>query len=176
MTMIGSSQRGYTLVEILIVTAIIVTLTTISLPAFDGITEQQQARSVLHKLSAHLAYARTTAISHGISIGVCPSAGDGRCTGEYDWSNGWITFRDPGKRGQPENSDAIVRYENAPVRPPLRLMSSSGRRSIRFLPDGRSAGSNLRIRVCNSEQLLGEVVVNNLGRIRMAHTPILSRC
>ena len=36
----------------------------------------------------------------------------------------------------------------------------------RCQPDGRSAGSNITLRVCNSGQLVGELTVNNVGRSR----------
>lgn len=168
--MIRSRSRGYTFVEITIVTAIIGMLSTVALPAMRNVYERQQLSGALHALSAQFASARSSAITLGTNISVCPSVGDGRCTGEFDWSDGWIMYLDPNKLGQPDTADAILRQETSPVRAPIKLQSSTGRRFIRFLPDGRSAGTNLRVKVCKSERLLGEVVVNNLGRIRSARS------
>ena len=57
--------------------------------------------------------------------------------------------------------------ELLPLNPHLHIQSSSGRNHLRYLPDGRSAGSNLTIRICNQKGLLlGAVVVNNAGRPR----------
>lgn len=168
--------RGYTLVEITIVMTIIGTLTTIALPAFNSVYERQQTRSALHALSTQFAVARSSAITLGTNISVCPSVGDGRCTEQFDWSSGWMMYRDPHKLGQPDTNEAILRQETSPTRAPMKLLSSTGRRFIRFLPDGRSAGTNLRVRVCSSDRLLGEVVVNNLGRVRSARTSDAKTC
>lgn len=174
--MIGPHQRGYTLVEITIVTAVITTISTLALPTFNDVIERQRVSSVLHSLSAHLANARNTAITRGTSISVCPSADGESCTGHYDWSEGWITYRDGNKLGKPETTDSILQYENAATRAPMQLLSSAGRRAIRFSADGRSAGSNLRIKVCNRGQVLGEVIVNNLGRIRTSRPSSYMPC
>ncbi len=171
-----SNLRGYTLVEMAVVMAVVATLTAVALPAFRSTLEAQRTRAALHAVSAQFALARTTAITRRESVSVCPSAGGGGCTGDFDWSRGWIMYRDPGRSDQPETPDAILRHENAPVGPSMRLLSSTGRRVIRFLPDGRSAGSNLRVRVCHQERLLGEVVVNNLGRVRSRRTPGTQSC
>ena len=46
------------------------------------------------------------------------------------------------------------------------MVSSAGRPQLRYLPDGRSSGSNLRVRLCRDDTLLGQVIVNNVGRVR----------
>ena len=75
--------------------------------------------------------------------------------------------RDGNRR--PDKPEDIVQADNAPSSRHLRLISSMGRQQARYLPDGRSAGSNLTISICNVQgRLLATVVINNSGRIRSA--------
>lgn len=53
-----------------------------------------------------------------------------------------------------------------PLRTHLTIVSTPGRNVIQFLPDGRSAGSNLSLHFCTKQTLIGAMVINNLGRIR----------
>ena len=73
---------------------------------------------------------------------------------------------DPDGNRQPDLPQDILRDENAPIHPSLRIVSSSGRVQLRYLPDGRSAGSNLTVRLCREDKLMGRVIVNNGGRVR----------
>lgn len=158
--------RGLTMVELAIVIAILAVLTAIALPGFTGLLERQRITTTLHLLSAQFAQARSTAIVRHEVVSVCPSRGDGRCRDDGDWSEGWLLYRDPGRQGQPTAPADILREERRRPHAGLRLSSSEGRPQLRYLPDGRSAGSNLRVRVCLRGRLRGEVVVNNLGRVR----------
>jgi type IV fimbrial biogenesis protein FimT len=50
----------------------------------------------------------------------------------------------------------------------LRVRSSRHRSQARFLPDGRSSGSNLSILLCHPDARIQtvRVIVNNAGRVR----------
>lgn len=146
--------------------AVLSVLVAIGIPSFKGTLERQRTRTAAHLLSAQFAVARSTAIGQRLPVTTCPSLDGARCSGGSDWSHGWIMYRDPGSETQPADDSAILGRENRPAAGPTRLLSSPGRHLVRFLPDGRSAGSNLRIRICSGDRLMAEVVVNNLGRTR----------
>ena len=67
---------------------------------------------------------------------------------------------------RPDTREDILRDENAPIHPSLRILSSPGRPQLRYLPDGRSSGSNLTVRLCREDTLLAQIIVNNAGRVR----------
>jgi len=159
-------RSGFTLLELIVTLAIATILTVVALPSFRSTLDRQRATTAVHLLSAQFAQARSTAITRAEVVSVCPSRGDGRCREDGDWSDGWILYRDPGRDGQPNAPGEVLREERRSRRGNLVLRSSSGRPLLRYLPDGRSAGSNLRVRVCLHGRLQGEVVVNNLGRVR----------
>ncbi|WP_140718800.1 GspH/FimT family pseudopilin [Pseudomonas sp. Hp2] len=159
-------DTGFTLIESMMAMAVLAILVAIGIPAFKATLERQRARTATHLLSAQFASARSVAISHRTPTTVCPSADGLRCTEGTDWSRGWIMYRDPGRTPQPASAASVLRWENRPASGATRLLSSPGRRLIRFLPDGRSAGTNLSVRVCSDERFMAEIVVNNLGRVR----------
>ena len=159
-------RTGFSLVEALTVLAITAILLLIGVPSYAGLVESQRASSAMHLLTTHMASARITAITYRIPTVVCPSDRAGGCRSDGDWSQGWLMFFDADGNRQPDSRQDILRDENAPIHPSLRIVSSAGRTQLRYLPDGRSAGSNLRVRLCREEKLLAQVIVNNTGRIR----------
>jgi type IV fimbrial biogenesis protein FimT len=157
-------DAGFTLIEALVVLAVVSLLVTIALPAFQGSLLRTRAIGTMHLLSTDLAVARSAAIQRRQAVIACPRATDNRCSEVGDWSGGWVVFMDPDGNRQPDRPGEILRVSQASGT--LRLPSS--RRFVRYQADGRSAGTNLTIHVCSRHGLLGDVVVNNLGRVRTA--------
>ena len=159
-------HQGFSLIEAVVVMAVAAILLAVGLPSYQGMTERSRISSAMHLLSAHMASARNTAISYRTPTVVCPSNLAGGCRSDGDWSRGWLMFFDPDGNRQPDLPQDILRDENAPIHPSLRIVTSNGRLQLRYLPDGRSAGSNLTVRLCRDDRLLGRVIVNNGGRVR----------
>lgn len=157
---------GFSLIEAATVTAIAAIGLVVGVPSYQGMVERQRTSSAMHLLTAHMASARSTAISYRIPTVVCPSDRAGGCRSDGDWSQGWLMFFDKDGNRRPDAREDILRDENAPIHPSLRIVSSKGHPELRYLPDGRSAGSNLSVRLCGNDKLLGVVIVNNVGRVR----------
>ena len=161
---------GFSLVEALTVMAITAIGLVIGVPSFQGMNERARVSSAMHLLTAHMASARSTAITYRIPTVVCPSNRAGGCRTDGDWSEGWLMFFDKDGNRRPDTREDILRDENAPIHPSLRILSSSGRAQLRYLPDGRSSGSNLTVRLCREDALLAQIIVNNAGRVRSETT------
>lgn len=162
----GRSIAGFSLLEIMVTMGIATLGVSIGLPALQSLVERQRSMAMLNALHTHFASARVAAISRNLPTSVCPATRDGQCRTDSNWSGGWLSFHSPGNASQPATAEAIVRHDTTALHGSLRLVSSDGRRRIRFLPDGRSAGSNLTVTLCKDERAMGQVVVNNSGRIR----------
>ncbi|USI99973.1 GspH/FimT family pseudopilin [Xanthomonas prunicola] len=161
-----SSARGYTAVQLLIVMAIIGIGAAIGMPSFKSLIEWQRATTRVHVLTAHLAMARSFAITQGEPVSICPSMDGARCRTDRDWSRGWILFKDPERGGQPLSAVSVLRVEHASSSGGIDITSTAGRAIVRFLPNGRSTGTNITISLCRNARRLADVVVNNSGRAR----------
>ena len=161
----GASQ-GVTLIEACIAMSVLAILTAIAIPSLHALQKRQQVRAAMHLITTQLSTARMTAVSHNTPVVVCPSNGGTRCRGDSNWNHGWLVFRDPDGNKQPDKPEDLYRSDPAPLHPKLNILSSSGRRYMRYQATGLSYGSNLTLRVCFDGELVGSVVVNNAGRIR----------
>jgi type IV fimbrial biogenesis protein FimT len=160
--------RGFTLVEAVAAMAIAALGIAIGLPSYRSLLERQRTEAAMHLLSAEFAAARMAAISRRTPVSVCPADGLRRCRDDSDWSGGWLMYLNPAGARQPASDADILRHDCADLDPSLRFVSTTGRPRIRFQPEGFSTGSNITVTLCQGRRALGQVVVNNAGRIRTA--------
>ena len=158
---------GFSLVETMVALAVAAVLLGLALPGFRELIQARRSSAASQLLVTELALARNTAIVQRTPVTVCPSRGDGLCSGDTDWSAGWIMYRDPARRAQPRTAADILHVSYQPVHPSVRIQTTAGRLRVRYQPAGFSGGSNLTLRICTGQRLRGEVIVNNAGRPRI---------
>lgn len=159
-------MRGVTLVELLTTVVILAIVCTFGLTAFGDVLARLRVQTALHLISADLAMARSSAIMRRDQVVACPGAAALGCRSDADWSHGWIVFADPDGNRQPDVDSDVIRVADAPSGAPASIRLTSTRAFVRYQRDGRSAGTNLTVNVCHKDTLAGQVVVNNLGRVR----------
>lgn len=166
-TVMPHSPRGFTLIEVVTSLSVLSILLAVGLPAFSALLEHQRTSSAMAALVSQMSHARLAAVKHRRPVVLCPTTDGLRCDASRDWSNGWMVFVDRDEKRRPTRASDLLLLELSPRSTRLDIRSSAGRSHLRYLPDGRSAGSNLSIRICNPKGLkLGAVVVNNAGRPR----------
>jgi type IV fimbrial biogenesis protein FimT len=172
-------HAGISLIELLVTLAIGATVMSAVLPNFGTAVDRQRAVAAHNLLLATLQHARTAAVFERGTTVVCPSHDGLRCEPGGVWESGWISFIDRDGNGALDASDTLLRFEAHGVAK-LQVRTSTARPQVRFRPDGRSAGSNLTIRMCDSSGgPLQGIVINNGGRARRtsdAETSALTRC
>lgn len=158
--------RGFTLAEAAVTLAIAGVLALLALPSLTQLHRHTQARSASHLLGASLSGARSAAVSRRRAVSVCPVDAAGRCRSDGVWDDGWIVFADPDAIGQPRGQADVLRHGQAPRG--VRIRSAPSRSRVRFLPQGRAAGSNLTVMVCSGHPRVdgASIIVSNVGRIR----------
>jgi type IV fimbrial biogenesis protein FimT len=161
--------RGFTLVEAAVVLVIGGVVMAIALPSFSQLKRQAESRATGHLLTSSLALARLSAVSLNAPVAVCAATATGTCRSDGIWDEGWLVYRDARRLGRPADPGAIIQQVGpGDVAPGLRVRSSRHRSQARFLPDGRSSGSNLSILICHPDAHIQtvRVIVNNAGRVR----------
>ncbi|MBP6625825.1 MAG: GspH/FimT family pseudopilin [Arenimonas sp.] len=161
-----SRFAAFTLVELGATLAIAAVLLALALPPLTQLRAHVQTRSASHALSASFAGARLAAVTRRRPVSVCPVDAAGHCRSDGVWDQGWMVYYDPDRRRAPRAPSDILR--TAEPGKGVRVRSSASRSHVRFLPQGRTGGSNLSLMVCSGHPRVDgtRVVLSNGGRIR----------
>lgn len=165
---LSTCSTGFTLIELLVTASIIAITLTLAAPSFGNLLKRQRGITASNLLVAHLNLARSRAITHRSIVAACPSADGSSCLTAPDWTAGWLVFMDADGNRRPDQPSHIVASETRRTDSDIRITSSAGRNQARYLPDGRSAGSNLTITTCIDNRQSTQIIINNTGRIRLA--------
>lgn len=155
------------LIEQIMVLVIIASLASVATPTLRKLMTRSEVRAAQNDFINALQSARGTAITSGRQTLFCPSIDGARCSASVRWESGWLLARDANRDNQP---DGTPLYSGGGYAGKLAIQSSTGRRLVRFHPDGSASGSNLTLLFCspgNPKSALS-VVVANSGRVRGA--------
>ena len=87
-------ENGFTLVELMITLVIAAILLTVAVPSFNTTIRDNRLITDANQLVSSLALARSEAVKHGRTATVCVSSDQATCTGETDWTLGWMAWVD----------------------------------------------------------------------------------
>ncbi|GAB3783271.1 GspH/FimT family pseudopilin [Dyella agri] len=159
-------QAGVTLIEQIVVLAIIGVLTAIAVPSLAELFRRNQVKLAQAEFIAALQHARGTAVFSGKPTLLCPSRDGAQCSSETRWESGWLISHEPARKGPPHAR--VLRI--TPGYAGITILGDNGRRLVRFQTDGSARGTPNTLRFCRRgqpDQAL-VVVVSNSGRIRGA--------
>ncbi|WP_198173692.1 GspH/FimT family pseudopilin [Lysobacter soli] len=161
--------RGLTLPELITTLAVLAICTALVWPQFSSLMLRTKGTAALSLLGTSLAGARMGAVSRRVPVTVCPSSDGRQCRKDSIWDDGWILYRDPHGRDQPETPADIVQRFTID-HDAFTLRSTSGRQRVRYVSSGYTATNNLTILLCErrAQREVGRVVVSRPGRIRTA--------
>src|SRR5688572_9364089 len=80
---------GFTVVEVLIVVAVLAMLLSAGIPAFTEFVREQRVKTASFDLFSTLVHARSEAITRNAAVTVTP--------GSAEWTNGWTGTRGSGR-------------------------------------------------------------------------------
>ena len=113
-------QDGLSLIEVVVVLAVLVLVTTMALPTWRHWLARQELANRAYVLATALERARTEAIRRGFRVNLCKSADATTCAEDGDWSVGWILHVDAKAEGQPAAGEPPI-ARDPPVAAPIRV-------------------------------------------------------
>jgi type IV fimbrial biogenesis protein FimT len=128
--------RGLTLIEALVVLAIIAISLQVAIPSFQKFTRESRQKSQSNDFLGSLRYARNQAITKRRFVTVCASSNSSSCNSSY-WENGWIVYVDNNTNRQVDSGEQILkRYQALTGANSLRTILFAINSSVQFLPTG----------------------------------------
>lgn len=174
--------RGFTLLEVVVVLAVIAILTSLAAPSFTSLIQSNAVSSNVNAFMADLRFARSEAIRRGGSVVMCrsddpeavaPVCDGGSGPGANGWVSGWIIFED--RDGSGSYTAAGDQSQLIKVQGPitnLDTMVASNNNPFEFVATGRmkSVGSakSLQFGTNMPSERQRVVCVNQSGRARIA--------
>lgn len=145
------SCNGLTLIELLMVLAIITTLTTLGIPSLRSGLQRSNEAAIFNALHHLATFARTRAIREQTYFTLCPSNNEQHCNG--NWNEALIVFEDGNRNEQLDSGERLYQTTTFSKGTPCLLWNASARRQyIQFKPSGATNGTAGHFRLCDATQ------------------------
>jgi type IV fimbrial biogenesis protein FimT len=152
----AARQRGFTLVELIVVLAILAIGVSFALPEMSTFLRRSEISNVTNELISGVNFARVEAIKRSAPVVLCPSNNGTTCTNTSGvWDDGYIVFVDANANGNRQTAatdgEDLIRYVGRFGRD-VTVQSSGGASRVRFAPNGLMSGGavGMRFQVGNS--------------------------
>lgn len=149
-------QNGFTLVELLITIVVVSVLMAVAVPSFMEFIKNNRVTGQANSFVVSSQMARNEAVKRGAGTTMCAANADlDGCSGNNDWSTGWVVFSDLNRDGTIntvtgtattgstclENEDCLINTVAGPSRSALTASNSD----IRFLPTGHASNGPITL-------------------------------
>jgi len=103
---------GYSLYELLITLGLVSVVLLLGMPTFGSLAADKKLRVEVDALFHAVHLARSESIVRRRVVSLCPSLDGQHCSGDYDWSNGWILFVNKGRQNPllRDDDELLLRY------------------------------------------------------------------
>ncbi len=157
---------GFTMVEAMIVVAIMGLLVALAAPPLSDFLENAQARQNTNELLSSLLLARSEAVTRNMPVSLC-TAGSSltACNAGMDWTDGWISFEDIDADGVRDIGEELIE-QHSELNSTTLIRAVNFSDFITYLPSGgvSSMGS---FNVCVGDASARLITINVTGRPRL---------
>lgn len=163
---IAGSQRGFTLVELMVTLALAAMLLTLAIPSVTNQLRGWQRDSATKAFTAHVQLARSEAIKTSRRVVMCSSSNGAACANSNNWRSGWLVFVDSNGNGNIDAGETVLVSRGASSGLTSMLASGNVQR-LAFMPNGLMASNATTLQVIptgNASIQINEVTVNRIGR------------
>lgn len=165
-------RRGFTLVEMMVVIAILSILMAIAIPQFSELIRRNRVATISNQLLGSVFVARSEAIKRGHRVTACVSNDGVSCTPGLDWHVGWIVFADRNGNAVREEGETLIAVQ-APITGATTITGNLPVSAyIAYNPAGRStlvsgALQMGTVTICNGDSG-NQLVISATGRPRLS--------
>jgi type IV fimbrial biogenesis protein FimT len=148
-------QNGFTLIELMIVIAIVAVIASYGIPRFSSMVQNGRLSTQVNELQGLMQLARSEAMTNRVITRVCGSTDQTNCDTD-NWESGVIVFRDQDRNGSASAAELVRIKPGASNGNTVRGAIGA----ISFLTDGTLAGGAM-LRICD------ERGANNSRQVRL---------
>lgn len=108
-------NRGFTLIELMVVLALVAVFALIGIPSYRSITTTNRMATEMNAFVGDLQFARSEAIKRGQFVTICASSTGAACLGANttNWTPGWIVFADANNNDVVDAGESVIRIQAA---------------------------------------------------------------
>lgn len=165
-----STQRAFSLLELLVAMLIVSVLISLSLPNFEEFVEEKKADDTINRIRQAVAAAKVGAIVNGNYVTLCKSSGGEKCGGK--WEQGIIAFTDKNGDRKINQEDRLLRYFTFPdARGSVHWRAFQNRQYLQITGQGYTRFQNGNFTYCpfnKKPYLARQLIVNRTARVRYA--------